>query len=180
MNDTAYFSPQPVLESRTLRLRPIQQDDFEPLYAAASDPRVWEQHPSSDRYQRAQFTQWFTDAMASGSTLIAIDRDTARVIGSSRFYEWDPAQKEVAIGYTFLAHDFWGGKTNAEMKRLMLAHAFVWAKRVWFHVAAENKRSKKAMEKIGGVLSHRGIKTLNGTDHDYYFFRIDSQDWSEN
>ena len=55
----------------------------------------------------------------------------------------------MAVGFTFLSRLHWGGKVNAEMNDLMLAHAFTWAKRVWFHVGIDNIRSQKAMEKIG-------------------------------
>ena len=55
----------------------------------------------------------------------------------------------MAVGFTFLSRLHWGGKVNAEIKDLMLAHAFKWAKRVWFHVGIDNIRSQKAMEKIG-------------------------------
>ncbi len=37
------------------------------------------------------------------------------------------------------------------MKRLMLAHAFRFVRRVVFLVALDNVRSQRAVEKIGGV-----------------------------
>ena len=46
---------QPVLENEIIRLQPLQQDDFERLYAVASDPLIWEQHPNKDRYKREVF-----------------------------------------------------------------------------------------------------------------------------
>ena len=42
------------------------------------------------------------------------------VIGLSCYYDWNPADRSVVIGYTFLARSHWGGGTNREMKRLML------------------------------------------------------------
>ena len=59
------------------------------------------------------------------------DKTSGEVIGTSRYYEWNPEQRQVAIGYTFLARSHWGGTTNREMKQLMLSHAFRWAKVVW-------------------------------------------------
>jgi len=49
------FSVQPVLENEEYQLIPLQQGDFESLYAVASDPEVWEQHPNKDRYRREVF-----------------------------------------------------------------------------------------------------------------------------
>jgi RimJ/RimL family protein N-acetyltransferase len=82
----------------------------------------------------------------------------------------------VAIGFTFLVRSHWGGAANAELKGLMLDHAFRWARTVWFHVAASNVRSQKAMEKIGAKLSHQGTRQLSGSQLEYFFFRIDRAD----
>ena len=40
---------QPVLRGSLLELRPLRADDFDALYAVASDPLIWEQHPQRDR-----------------------------------------------------------------------------------------------------------------------------------
>ena len=96
------------------------------------------------------------------------------MIGCSRYYEWNPDQREVAIGYTFLIRSHWGGATNRELKRLMLDHAFKWADVVWFHVGKSNMRSRRAMEKIGGTLSHEGYKEVNGVAQDYAYYKIEA------
>jgi hypothetical protein len=45
------FDFQPTLKGELLELRPLRAEDFHSLYAVASDPRIWEQHPIRDRYQ---------------------------------------------------------------------------------------------------------------------------------
>jgi RimJ/RimL family protein N-acetyltransferase len=171
----ADFDPQPALSGPTIRLRPLQAADFDALYVVAADPLVWEQHPEPTRWQREVFTaNVFAPALASGSALVITDNGSGKVIGSSRFYDWAPASRELAIGYTFLARSHWGGATNAELKALMLQHAFRWADTVWFHVASSNWRSRKAMEKIGGRLSHEALREMNGVTYDYSFYRIDA------
>ena len=102
-----------------------------------------------------------------------VDRASDEVIGSSRYYDWNPAAAEVAIGYTFLARTHWGGVTNRELKGLMLAHAFRFARRVWFHIGVDNIRSRKAMEKIGGVLSHLETRDQNGRPVENCYYHID-------
>ncbi len=135
---------------------------------------IWEQHPEPLRYQRQVFESgFFAGALASGGALVVTDNSTGKVVGSSRYYDWNPAEAEVAIGFTFLARSHWGGATNREMKQLMLNHAFQWAKVVWFHVGKNNWRSRKAMEKIGGTLSHEERKELNGVVHDYAYYKIE-------
>ncbi len=167
------FSLQPTLHGPTLTLRPLQPDDFEELYQAASDPLVWAQHPQPLRYQRPVFEAYFNDALASRSALAVVDRQTGAVIGNSRYYDYNEAERELAIGFTFLARSHWGGATNAELKQLMLDYAFQWATTVWFHVGPENTRSRKALEKIGARYSHLGTKTLPDRTEEVAFYRID-------
>lgn len=89
--------------------------------------------------------------MESGGALVAIDAATGRVIGSSRFHAYDEARRDVEIGWTFLARDYWGGRYNGEMKRLMLEHAFRSVDTVIFLVGPTNIRSQRAVERLGGV-----------------------------
>lgn len=145
------FDLQPVLTSEILELRPLRAEDFEELYAVASDPLIWEQHPNSDRYQPDVFRKFFDEAMLSGGALLALDRKSHQVIGSSRFYCYDVLRSEIEIGWTFLARSHWGGVYNGEMKRLMLSHAFKFVENVIFMVGSTNVRSQRAVEKIGGV-----------------------------
>jgi len=175
MSASTDFDFTPTLAGATLSLRPLLPGDFESLYAVASDPEIWAQHPFPLRYQREVFASGFwASAMDSQGALLITCNATGAVIGSSRFYEWKPATKEVAIGFTFLARSHWGGKTNRELKQLMLAHAFRRASVVWFHVGANNLRSRKAMEKIGGRLSHEEVKEIHGVAHLHAFYRIDA------
>ncbi len=145
------FDLQPILKGELLELRPVRADDFDDLFAVASDPLIWEQHPSNDRYKPEVFKEFFRQAMESGGALVAIDLRDGRVIGSSRFNGYDETQSEIEIGWTFLARSHWGGVYNREMKRLMLQHAFRFVNRVIFLIGPRNLRSQRAMERIGGV-----------------------------
>jgi RimJ/RimL family protein N-acetyltransferase len=145
------FDLQPHLKGDLVELRPLRADDFDGLYAVAADPLIWEQHPSSDRYQEEVFKAFFREALESSGALMAVDRKDARVIGSSRFHGYDEAKSEIEIGWTFLARSHWGGVYNGEMKRLMLTHAFQFVKSVVFLIGPNNIRSQRAVEKIGGV-----------------------------
>jgi len=145
------FDPQPVLKGTLLELRPLQPEDFGPLFAVASDPLVWEQHPEPERHQEGVFREFFREAIESGGALVAFERESGRIIGSSRFHAYDPIAREVEVGWTFLGRQYWGGRYNREMKRLMLEHAFQWVDQVLFIVGSDNRRSQRAVEKIGAV-----------------------------
>jgi RimJ/RimL family protein N-acetyltransferase len=148
---TADFDLQPHLVGDLVELRPLREDDFAGLYAAAADPLIWEQHPVPNRHEEEAFRASFAEQVASGGALVAVDRRDGRIIGQSRFDGYDPEQSEVEIGWTFLARSHWGGGYNGEMKRLMLAHAFRFVRRVVFVVHPENVRSQRAVEKLGAV-----------------------------
>ena len=145
------FELQPTLTGTLLELRPLRDEDFDELYACASDPGIWELHPEPERYKEDVFRGFFRGAMESGGGFAVIDRATGRIIGSSRYYGYDEQRSEIEIGWTFLARAYWGGVYNREMKTLMLRHAFRFVDSVVFLVGLENWRSQRAMEKIGGV-----------------------------
>jgi RimJ/RimL family protein N-acetyltransferase len=157
---------QPVLRGELVELRPLRADDFDALFAVASDPLIWAQHPEPTRCEEPTFRVFFADAMASGGGLLALDRATGQVIGSSRYHGYDPARRVVEIGWSFLARAYWGGRYNGEMKRLMLEHAFRSVDRVIFVIGPENRRSRKAVEKLGGTLA--ATETVRGQERVVY------------
>jgi len=164
---------QPTLKGELVELRPLRAENFADLYAAASDPLIWEQHPASDRYKKDVFEEFFRDALESGGAFIVIDRGNGRVIGSTRFLAYDEGNSEVEIGYTFLARSHWGGRHNGEMKRLMLGHAFRFVESVVFLIGPENFRSQRAVEKIGGI---RDGTRPNAVGRDSVLYRIHASD----
>ena len=145
------FNLQPHLKGELLELRPLAPNDWDELFAVAADSLIWEQHPEPDRYKEDVFRVFFKEALESGGAFVIIDRKTQRIIGSTRFYGYDPEKAEIEIGWTFLARKYWGGRFNAEMKRLLLNHAFRFVESVVFFVGEDNVRSQKAMEKVGAI-----------------------------
>ena len=163
---------QPHLIGDLLELRPLAPDDWEPLFAAASDPKIWELHPASDRYKEEVFREFFREALEGRGALVAVDRQSRRIIGSSR-YCWYAAAGELEIGWTFLERAYWGGVYNGEMKSLMLAHAFTFVDKVVFRIGATNVRSRRAIEKIGATLTdRRETRTLHGKPIDHVIYQI--------
>lgn len=163
------FELQPELKGKLLELKPLRTQDFDALYAVASDPLIWKQHPCPDRYQESVFKDFFRDALASGGALLAIDAKDGSVIGSSRYNAYNEEKSEVEIGWTFLSRSCWGGTYNKEMKELMLKHAFKFVNNVIFVVGTTNFRSQKAVEKIGG--EKIGLRS-DGNGKESFVYRI--------
>jgi N-acetyltransferase len=165
------FDLQPTLRGDLVELRPLRAEDFTDLYTVASDPLIWEQHPSNDRYKMEVFEAFFREAMESRGALLATDKQDGSVIGSSRFHGHDEVKREIEIGWTFLARSYWGRGYNREMKHLMLRHAFQFVNSVIFVVGVNNFRSQRAVEKIGGV---RVGKTVDSRGRPSVIFRIEA------
>lgn len=169
------FELQPTLRGALLSLSPLRPDDFPELFAAAADPLIWEQHPASDRYQETVFRGYFDDGLSSGGALLARDLSDGRVIGSSRYHGYNEEHSEIEIGWSFLVRSHWGGTYNGEMKQLMLDHAFRFVERVVFLIGAENYRSQRAVEKIGGV--RRGTRR-DAKGEERVVFEITAPRWT--
>jgi RimJ/RimL family protein N-acetyltransferase len=174
--NTAPFDLQPILKGKLLELRPLRLGDFPDLYAVASDPLIWEQHPAKDRCEENVFQQFFQKALDSGGAFLAIDRKDGRVIGTSRFHDYDAGRNQIEVGFTFLARSHWGGTYNREMKELMLRHAFKYVERVVFLIDPNNFRSQRAVEKIGGV---RAGSTQNAEGRDSFVYEITAPVFAE-
>lgn len=144
------FEPQPTLEGALVRARPPQPSDFAALDTVASDPRLWEQHPD-ERWRKDVFRAYFAGQLASGGGLAIVERSTGDMIGSSRYHDGSAERSEVEIGWTFLARRCWGGAYNADLKRVMLEHAFRFVDQVVFLVHEQNLRSRRALEKLGAL-----------------------------
>jgi RimJ/RimL family protein N-acetyltransferase len=155
----------------------LRPGDQEALWNAARDPLIWEMHPDQTRYHRAGFEHFFAGLLQPPGSLAVVDNASGQVIGATRFYDWEPAKREVAIGYTFLTRAHWGGTANREMKRLLIGHAAPHVDAIWFHVGKHNLRSRRAMEKIGAVAAFEGQRPQHGEMVDFVYYRIEPARW---
>src|SRR5215467_13631383 len=149
--DPVIFDLQPNLTGELVELRPLRPSDWNSLFDVAADPLIWQQHPANDRYKEEVFRAFFQDALECRGAFVVVDRQSSRIIGSTRFYGFDSKKSEIEIGWTFLSRHYWGGSYNRDMKQLLLNHAFRFVATVVFYVGENNIRSQKAMEKIGGI-----------------------------
>ena len=169
---------QPTLEDNLIEIRPLEIEDFEKLYAVASDPLIWEQHPNKERYKREVFETFFKGALESGGAFIVYDKTTGNVVGSSRYYELDEENSSIAIGYTFIGRNYWGKGYNAALKKLMLDYAFQHLTKVILHIGATNFRSQKATEKLGAIkIAEQEIAYFGEPIKWNFVYQIDRETW---
>jgi len=172
------FNWQPgCLQNETVILSAVQQKDFEVLYHVAADPEIWEQHPEQDRYKKEVFRNYFNSALASQSAFLIREKKSGKIIGSTRYYEFNASKSSIAIGYTFLAKQFWGGSTNKAVKQLLLDYAFKKVEKVFFHIGASNIRSQTAILKIDAKKVREYTITQNGNLENHFEYAIEKKDW---
>ena len=143
------FSIQTPLETSRTRLDPLEETDFERLFAVASDPKIWAQHPNKDRWREAVFTNFFQGAMQSGGAFIITEKKSGKAMGSTRFYNYNAQENSLFIGYTFFAHVYWGKGYNAEVKTAMLDFIFQFVSKVYLHIGANNIPSQISITRLG-------------------------------
>lgn len=140
---------QPTLENENVILHPLQDKDFDDLYAVASDPKIWEQHPNKDRCKIEVFKVFFDGAMQSKGAFKIVNKASGHVMGSTRFYDHNLEENSISIGYTFYGREYWGKGFNHSVKSLMLDYIFQFVSKVHFHIGAENIRSQIAIGRLG-------------------------------
>ncbi|PSL19467.1 GNAT family N-acetyltransferase [Shimia abyssi] len=170
--------PQPILKGRSLTLRPLSSLDREPLFAAASDPEIWRQHPAHDRHIRSVFDPYFDFLLSRKTALVVMEGVRKTIIGTSSFYLTPESPPCASIGFTFLARAYWGGPANREMKDLMFAHLFNSFDAVWLHVDPANTRSRKATEKLGAVYIDERTLDLGPGPAPFSTYRLDHAKWT--
>lgn len=168
---------QPILENELVLLRPTRYSDYEELYQAASDPLIWEQHPAYNRHERAEFNSFFEDSIACGKSFVIIDKRTGKIIGSTRYYDYEPENSSVKIGFTFLDRAHWGGSFNAANKQLLIDHAFRFVDKVIFEIAEENIRSQKGNLRLGMQEAKHFMKEIKGMEYPYISYELTPEAW---
>lgn len=161
-----------ILENDILKIIPLVETDFANLFKVASDPLIWEQHPATDRYKLEEFKIYFDGAISGKSSFKIIDKLTNAIIGSTRFYEYKPENSSVAIGYTFLAKEYWGGVYNKSAKKLLIDYAFQFVDKIYFHIGATNFRSQMAITKIGAIKTNEIDFDNNGQPFPHFEYLI--------
>ena|SRR5579863_10580132 len=166
---------QPTLIGNYITLRPLTAQDFCEVLLAATDPAIWAQHPDPLRGTPEGFPSFFEGALNSKGCLVAVDANRKSIVGWSRYSNYTRTER-VTIGYTFLIRSHWGGTANAEIKRLMLRHAFTDVREVLFSVAEHNLRSRRAVEKLGAQLA--GVEDLPRWGQIHVIYRVTPNLWA--
>jgi RimJ/RimL family protein N-acetyltransferase len=145
---------------------------------------------AGSRVRLAPLTRaWVEKALAeraAGKTLpfVTLEAAAGRLIGSTRFFNIDPANLKAEIGFTWLVAGAQRTGVNREAKYLMLRHAFeTWKlRRVEFKAHAQNQQSRAALLRLGAVEEGTLRKHMvmpDGSARDSVYFSIVDAEWPE-
>ncbi|MFI1195737.1 bifunctional pyridoxamine 5'-phosphate oxidase family protein/GNAT family N-acetyltransferase [Micromonospora sp. NPDC020750] len=182
----------PWLEPATLRgahvvLEPLDLAHADELHAATDDPEVWRHLGWPQPADPAGTAELIRAALAAhhrGERVPWVQRCavTGAAVGTTSFYEVDPALRTLAIGYTYLGRPWWRTGINTEAKLLLLTHAFeeLGAERVVWHTDLRNERSQRAIERLGatreGVLRRHRVRP-DGSWRDTVQYSMIADEW---
>jgi len=176
------------LEGARVRLEPMSLDHLDGLTAVGLAPELW-RITATNITTRDEMAAYIREALAlqkAGTALpfVTMLRNENRVIGSTRFANFDGPNRRAEIGWTWLSQPWQRTGANIEAKLLMLEHAFevLELNRVEFKTDAINEQSRTALLGIGakeeGTLrSHMVL--WNGRIRDSVYFSIISNEWPD-
>lgn len=171
---------QSILENEKVILYPLQEKDFEVLYAVASDPKIWEQHPNKDRWKKEVFKTFFDGAMQSKGAFKIVEKATGNTIGSTRIYDYNEQENSIFIGYTFYAVQYWGKGINHAVKTIMLDYIFQSVSKVHFHIGANNIRSQVAIGRIGAEkVAEQEVTYFGEAPRLNFVYEISKEKWKK-
>lgn len=178
---------QPVLlRGNIVRLEPLQESHIDALGDVAYDPALW-QYTMTHISNRNELETYVHAALAvaahgTGLPFVTVLQKENRIIGSTRFANYDRESRRIEIGWTWVAPPWQRSGANVEAKLLMMTHAFeqLGCHRVEFKTDVLNHKSRNALLGIGateeGVLRQHSI-VWNGRIRDSIYYSVLAPEW---
>ncbi|PUA17749.1 GNAT family N-acetyltransferase [Glaciimonas sp. PCH181] len=188
MNDNAAQFLQPTLVGMTVELLPLQPEHAAGLLDAAADGQLWNMTltvvPGPETVD--SYITKALEGRQAGTVMpfVIVRRDTGSIVGCTRFWKIDAANRKMEIGHTWLSQSVQRSGINTEAKYLLLSHAFdvMNAVRVQFTTDELNEKSRAAILRIGakleGVVRHERIMP-DGRKRNSIRFSIIDTEWPE-
>ena len=182
------MDPQPLtLSGARIRLEPIRPRHAKDLYAAGKDEVIWRYlttPPFASLEDAEQWVEMCVGRMGTGLRVqfAVVLPESGKAIGSTGYLDIDRANRTLEVGMTWYGVDYQRTFVNTECKYLLLKHAFddLGARRVCIKTDVNNTRSRRAIERIGGVqegiLRNHRINR-DGSNRDSVYYGIIEEEW---
>ena len=181
------FNENYILENERVILRPLIAGDLKNLLSySIHEPALWNYSMVQAIGEQGlhNYIQLAVEGRSSEKEypFIVFDKQTNQYAGSTRFYDIQPNNQSLQIGFTWYGKKFQGTGLNKHCKFLLLTFAFekLGMQRVEFRADAKNERSIYAMKSIGckteGILRSNGVRA-DGTRRDSIVLSILKSEW---
>ncbi len=177
-----------ILQGQQIDLLPVEEKHFDELFKAASDKRIWEFYVG-DWSNHDTFLRVYRGTLAQREKgneypFVIFHKPSQKIIGSTRFLDIIPYDRRLEIGGTWLMPEYWATTINFDCKLTLLTFAFetLKTKRVQLKTQHDNIRSRKAIEKIGGVyegIIRKHMLKDDGTFRSSAYFSILDDEWEK-
>lgn len=188
MTDSTPDVSQPILVGEHIELRPLLETHAADLVAAAADGELWSLKvtvvPGPETVDGYVATALKGREAGTVMPFVIVRRDTNRIVGSTRFWKIDRANRKLEIGHTWLSASAQRSSINTEAKHLLLTYAFevMHCVRVQFTTDELNEKSRAAILRIGakqeGIVRHERIMP-DGRKRNSVRFSIIDTEWLE-
>ncbi|MGU7779017.1 GNAT family N-acetyltransferase [Burkholderia sp. PU8-34] len=188
MSSSAAPPEQPTLTGPHVELLPLQASHAQALLDAAADGQLWNLKvtvvPGPDTIDA--YVANALQGRATGTVMpyVIVERATGRIVGSTRFWKIDRANRKLEIGHTWLSASVQRSRVNTEAKWLMLTYAFdtLQCVRVQFTTDELNEKSREAILRLGakeeGTVRHERIMP-DGRKRNSVRFSIIDDEWPD-
>lgn len=174
------------LEGRHIILRSPRSDDLEGLCDAANDGEIWT-NPFANFPNVSEMSVYLQNMIHHDTSFlpfVLIEKNSMRILGTTRFLSIDLSNRRVEIGHTWIAESFRRTVANTEAKFLMLTYAFEKLNCIAVEIRTDslNNVSRKAIERLGakqdGVLRNHKIMK-NGRIRNTVCYSIIREEWPD-
>jgi RimJ/RimL family protein N-acetyltransferase len=156
MSGSVRFAWQPILEGRSVRLRPFREDDLDLLWEMLCDEEGRRLTGTHATFTREAADRWYRSRGRETDRLdLAIaDRRTDRCVGEVVLNDLDPDNRSCSFRISLIGPSVFGKGYGTEATRLILTHAFetVGVHRVELEVYDLNPRARHVYENVGFVV----------------------------
>lgn len=176
------------LQGRWVRLEPLGSADVARLLPVAGDPELWRltREDASTPEGLVAYVERALAAQAQGTVLpfVIVEQGTDTAVGSTRLGNYEPGDRRIEIGWTWVGRRWQRSAVNTEAKLLLLSHAFetLGLRRVELKTDVLNEQSRRAILRLGATqegIFREHIVTMRGRVRDSVWFSILAREWDD-
>jgi RimJ/RimL family protein N-acetyltransferase len=170
-----------------VRLEPMQESHIIPLAEAGAHAELWKftMNRIETRTDAATYVHAALTAAATGTVLpfVTVLQKEDRIVGSTRFANFDAESRRIEIGWTWLTPVMQRSGANVEAKLLMMTHAFerLGLNRVEFKTDVLNEKSRNALLGMGAVeegILRQHTRLWHGRMRDTIYYSVLASEWA--